>query len=355
MEKESEIVKGRGAQINTANPFFKTEYVTEHTEGLDEPFDVHHKTQLFFEHPKKIVNKVDSPDIGLEYSMNPYQGCEHGCIYCYARNTHQYWGFSAGADFEQKIIIKENAPELLEKQLSSPKWKPYPIMFSGNTDCYQPVERKLAITRKMLEVLVKFHHPVGMITKNSLILRDIDLLQELAKHDLVSVAVSITSLDEDLRQKMEPRTASYSKRLEILKTLSQNNIPVMVMNAPIIPGLNDHEIPAVIKAAAENGATAAGYTVVRLNGAIKDIFENWIKTAFPDKADKVLNRIRAVHSGNLNDSRFGTRMRGEGNVAESIAKMFKMARNKYMKNSRPFEFNLNAFRVPGKTQQLDLF
>ncbi len=346
-------IKGRGAQIKATNPFLANEYVTEHFEGLDEEFDVSSKTKFFEEHPKKIVNRVDSPDIGLEYSMNPYQGCEHGCIYCYARNSHAYWGFNAGIDFEQNIIVKPEAPALLEKQLSNPRWKVAPIMFSGNTDCYQPAERKFGITRKMLEVLLKFKHPVGMITKNSLILRDIDLLQELAKDDLVSVAVSINSLTEELRQKMEPRTASYPKRLEVIRKLSEKKIPVLAMVAPVIPGLNDHEIPNVVKAVAEHGASSAAYVMVRLNGAIGKVFEDWIRKTFPEKADKVLHRIQACHDGKLNDSRWGTRMKGEGNVADSISKLFKISTAKYFNNNQSFEFNISAFRKP--TAQMELF
>jgi DNA repair photolyase len=353
--EEAEFTKGRGAQYNSSNPFHTQEYVTEHYEGLDEPFDVSAKTQLFYEHPKKIINKVDSPDLGLVYSMNPYQGCEHGCIYCYARNTHQYWGFSAGMDFEQKIIVKKNAPELLEKQLKHPKWDPQPIMLAGNTDCYQPVERKLEITRKMLEVLLEFRHPVGLITKNSLVLRDIDILKELAKHNLVNVAVSVTSLDESLRQKLEPRTATAKKRLEVIRQLHENNIPVFTMVAPVIPGLNDHEIPNIIEEVAKQGAYSAGYTIVRLNGAIQHLFEDWIRKCFPEKADKVLNRIRSCHAGKLNDSRFGVRMRGEGNVAKSIAEMFRIASAKHFKKDNKFSFNLKAFRRVKDKSQLDLF
>jgi len=337
-------IKGRGAQIKATNPFLSAEYVTEHYEGLDEEFEISAKTKFFEEHPKKIINKVDSPDIGMEYSMNPYQGCEHGCVYCYARNTHAYWGFNAGIDFEQNIIVKPDAPELLEKQITHPRWKVAPIMFSGNTDCYQPVERKLGITRRMLEVLVKYRHPVGMITKNSLILRDLDLLQQLANDNLVSVAVSINSLTEELRQKMEPRTASYSKRLGVIQTLAGKNIPVMVMVAPVIPGLNDHEIPSVIEAAAAHGASGANYIIVRLNGETGKIFEDWIRKTFPDRADKVLHRIQACHANRLNDSRWGTRMRGEGIVAESIANLFRMASAKYFRDKKPFEYNLTAFR-----------
>ncbi|GIV35576.1 MAG: radical SAM protein [Chitinophagales bacterium] len=347
------LIKGRGAQIKTVNPFLLKQYVTEHREGLDEELDVSVKTKFFEEQPKKIVNKVESPDIGLEYSMNPYQGCEHGCVYCYARNSHAYWGFNAGIDFEQNIIVKPNAAELLEKQISHPKWKVSPIMLSGNTDCYQPAERKFGITRKMLEVLVKYKHPVGLITKNSLILRDIDLLQELAQHDLVSVAVSINSLNEELRQKLEPRTASYQKRLAVIEKLSKKNIPVIAMVAPVIPGLTDHEIPDVVEAASRHGAWNVAYIMVRLNGAIGKVFEDWLRKNFPDRADKVLHRIQACHDGKLNDSRWGKRMKGEGKVAEAVAQLFSIAANRYFKSKRTFSFNLNAFRTP--SSQLKLF
>jgi DNA repair photolyase len=348
------FIKGRGAQILTDNPYLKNKYVTEHIEGLDEEIISNSKTEFFHESPKKIVNKVDSPDLGLMYSMNPYQGCEHGCIYCYARNSHQYWGFSAGLDFERKIIIKDNAPELLDKVLSNPKWSPYPIMLSGNTDCYQPIERSLGITRKMLQVLLKYKNPVGIITKNSLILRDIDLLQELAASDLVHVNVSITSLDESLRLKLEPRTASLNNRLKVVENLSSRGIPVNVMVAPVIPALNSHEIPDIIKAAANAGAVSAAYTIVRLNGAIKDIFTDWVEKTFPERAKKILHQIADCHGGKLNDSRFGKRMRGEGNIAEVIKDLFISSRNKYMAGREMKEYNLSAFSRP-ESGQLKLF
>src|SRR5690606_38408050 len=213
MEQE-EYFKGRGAQIKTENKFLKNQYVTEHIEGLDEPLLSAPETQVLYEQSKKIVNKVTSPDLGMMYSLNPYQGCEHGCIYCYARNTHEYWGFSAGLDFESKIIVKKNAPASLEKFILHPDWQPVPISVSGNTDCYQPLERKLEITRGLLKIFARYRHPVGMITKNSLVLRDIDLLTDLAKDNLVHIYISITTLDEDLRRVMEPRTASAKKRLQ---------------------------------------------------------------------------------------------------------------------------------------------
>lgn len=353
MEEKENYFKGRGSQLNTSNPYQKNRYVEEHIEGLDEPMLSNEATRFFHESPKKIINKLDSPDLGMEYSINPYQGCEHGCIYCYARNSHQYWGFSAGLDFERKIVVKENAPLLLEKQFQSKSWIPAVITVSGNTDCYQPVERKLKITRRLLEVFLKYRNPVSMITKNSLIIRDIDLLQELAKYDLAHVMVSVTSLKEDLRLKMEPRTATAKNRLNVIKQLSEAGIPVGVMTAPIIPGLNSDEIPAIIEAAAAHGAYCAGYTIVRLNGSIAEIFTDWIYKAFPDRAEKVLNQIKECHGGSLNDSRWGTRMRGEGKIAESIKQLFRMSVKKHMPD-RDFRFNTTAFKRPERGQ-LDLF
>src|SRR6185437_8395060 len=292
MIQQDSFFKGRGAQINSDNKFLKHSYVAEHIEGIDETaLEESPKTEFFFETAKNIVNKIESPDLAGMYSMNPYQGCEHGCLYCYARNSHQYWGFSGGLDFEQKIIVKQNAPALLRKLFDSPKWKPHSIMLAGNTDCYQPAERKFVITRKLLEVFLEYGNPVGVITKNSLILRDLDLLTELAAKDLIHVNVTITSLNEDLRQKLEPRTVSYKNRLKVVEELSKRNILVNVMVAPIIPSFNDHEIPAVIEQAADHGAVSAAYTVVRLNGMIKEVFEDWIHKSFPDRAEKVLKQI----------------------------------------------------------------
>lgn len=345
-------MKGRGATLNTDNPFNKQLYAAEHIEGLDEEFVVDEKTEYLREFPKKVVNKVLSADIPIEYSLNPYQGCEHGCIYCYARNTHQYWGFSAGLDFERKILVKPDAPKLLEAALNKKSWEVKPISLSGNTDCYQPAEKKFKITRGILEVLNRYRHPVGMITKNQLILRDLDLLKELAADNLVQVFVSITSLDEDLRRKLEPRTASAIRRLNVLETLSKNNIPCAVMIAPVIPGINSHEIPEIMKAAANAGAKDASYQIVRLNGAIGEIFTKWIHENFPDRAEKVLHQIESLHSGTLNDSRIGTRMKGEGKIAESIKQLFTASKKKYMPEKNSFQINLNAFRRPG---QMELF
>jgi len=348
-----EYFKGRGAQVKTENRFLKAQYVTEHPEGLDEPMYSSPETQLFFEQPKTIVNKVTSPDLGMAWSLNPYQGCEHGCVYCYARNTHEYYGFSAGLDFESKIMVKKNAPALLEKFLLQPGWQPVPISVAGNTDCYQPVERKLEITRGLLKVFARYRHPVGLITKNSLILRDLDLLKDLASDNLVHVYISITTLNEELRRIMEPRTASAIKRLKTIEALASAGVPVGIMNAPIIPGLNHHEIPAVVRAAAEHGALAAGLTVVRLNGAIGKIFEDWLRKNFPDRFNKVWNQVCTLHGGSVNDSQFGRRITGEGNFARAIHQLYRAARKKYMAGRGMPPINLTKFRRGGSLNLFD--
>ena len=343
MEEKEKYFQGRGAQVNTHNRFNKQMYVNEFPEVIDEEMLQEQQTQYIEVFAKTIVNKVESPDIPGMYSMNPYQGCEHGCLYCYARTTHEYWGYSSGLDFERKILVKKNAPELLEKAFQKKNWEPSPIMLSGNTDCYQPIERKLEITRKILEVCLKYKHPVSMITKNALILRDLDIISELAKLNLVHVMITITSLNEELRQKLEPRTVTYKNRFKVVKHLADAGVAVGVMTAPIIPGLTSHEIPELIKTAAENGASTAGYTIVRLNGAIADVFKDWLHKNFPDRAEKVWHHIQSCHGGQVNDSRFGTRTRGEGNIAESIRSLFKMSVKKYLKEKNKFEFDNDVF------------
>lgn len=330
------FLKGRGAQMNVSNRFFDLshelrddflEYCAKEGDVLDT-----NKTKYLEVFPKSIVNKVDSPDVGMGYSMNMYQGCEHGCIYCYARNSHEYWGYSAGLDFERQILVKKEAAKLLEAVIKKKSWKAHTIVMSGNTDCYQPAEQEFQITRKCLEVFLKYRHPVGIITKNALVLRDLDLLKELAKDNLVAVNISITSLSEQTRRILEPRTTTIKKRLETVKILSEHGIPVNVMIAPIIPSINSHEILPLAKAAADAGALSIGHTIVRLNGAIGAIFTDWIKKALPDRADKVLHQIEDCHGGSLNDSRYGTRMRGEGKIAEQINMLIKLAKQKYFKD-----------------------
>ncbi|RZM10917.1 MAG: PA0069 family radical SAM protein, partial [Pedobacter sp.] len=324
-EQVNAYIKGRGAQFNTQNKFVKNQRVKEHIEGIDDWTEKNEATQYLEDTAKGIVNKVDSPDVGMWYSMNPYQGCEHGCIYCYARNSHEYYGFSAGLDFERKIVVKRNAAELLEKHFNKKGYTPVPMVLSGNTDCYQPIERKLKITRSLLEVFHQYRNPVSIITKNNLVLRDIDILSDMARMKLAHVNISITSLNESLRQKLEPRTVTGMGRLTVIQKLSENGIPCRVMVAPIIPGLNSNEIPDIIKAAADRGAVSAGFTIVRLNGAIAELFTDWVHKAYPDRAEKVLNMIKSCHGGNLNDSDFGRRMNGEGHVANSIHQLYRMA------------------------------
>lgn len=349
-------IKGRGAQLNTGNRFLRHNLVTEHTEGLDEELLSNTATQVFIETPKKVVNKMNSPDIGMMNSLNPYQGCEHGCIYCYARNSHNYYGFSAGLDFERKIIVKPNAAELLRKHFNKKSYRPESIVFSGNTDCYQPLERKYRITRSLLEVCLEYKNPVGIITKNALILRDLDILRELAGHQLLHVMVSITTLNEDLRILMEPRTATAQNRLRAIEVLARNNIPTGVMTAPIIPGLNSDEIPEIIKAVAERGGVAAGYTIVRLNGEIATVFHDWLLRNKPEAADKIWNHIKACHGGQVNDSRFGIRMSGEGKMAESIRQLFHMAKKKYLNNRTMPAYNFSLFKRPTQYgEQISLF
>lgn len=350
----TEFIKGRGAQINTRNKYLADEYKIEHPEAIDDWEKTKIQTRFFQEDSKTIVNKIKSPDLGMAYSLNPYQGCEHGCVYCYARNSHEYYGFSAGVDFESKIVIKKKAPELLRELFSSKKWIPAPISISGNTDCYQPIERKMEITRKLLQVCLEYKNPVGIITKNSLILRDLDILQELAGYNLVTVFTSVTSMDENLRRKLEPRTSKYMDRIKVIEALSKAGIHTGVMNAPIIPGLNDTNMYEVLRRASLAGAKSAGYTVVRLNGAIGDIFKDWLMHTFPDRAQKVLNLIAECHNGNINDSRFGIRMKGEGNISEMIEQQFKLYTRQFHLNEERFTYNLTDF-VRLKPGQLRLF
>lgn len=351
-------IKGRGAQLNTPNRFFELshemrddflEYCAKEGEEADK-----NKTLYLDVFPKTIVNKVDSPDVGMGYSMNMYQGCEHGCIYCYARNSHEYWGYSAGLDFERRILVKKDAPKLLEDLLKKKSWQAHPIVMSGNTDCYQPAEQEFKITRQCLEVFLKYKHPVAIITKNALILRDLDILKELAKDNLISANISVTSLSETTRRVLEPRTTTIKKRLETVKTLSENGIPVNVMLAPIIPSINSHEILAMAKTVSEHGALSIAHTIVRLNGAIGQIFTDWIKKTMPDRAEKVLHQIESCHGGTLNESRYGIRMRGEGKIAEQINMTMKLARQKYFKDKRMPQLN-TSLHEQFKDGQLKLF
>ncbi|WP_282048905.1 PA0069 family radical SAM protein [Maribacter aquivivus] len=351
-------VKGRGAQKNTNNKFSAYSYETrddflEFCRVEGEVAD-RNKTQYLPIFPKTIVNKVISPDVGMSYSMNMYQGCEHGCIYCYARNAHEFWGYSAGLDFERKIMVKHDAPKLLEAKLRSKSWKPSTIVLSGNTDCYQPAEQEFQITRKCLEIFLKYRHPVGIITKNALILRDLDILKELNEYGLVGVNISVTSLSEETRRILEPRTTTIKKRLEAIQVLSEHGIPVNAMLAPIIPGINSHEILSLAKAVSEHGALSMAFTVVRLNGSIGEIFTDWIRKTLPDKAEKVLHQIQECHGGRLNDSRFGLRSRGDGIIATQIHDMVRLAKRKYFEGKTFPKLN-TTLHESYKDGQLKLF
>lgn len=343
-----DYIKGKGAQINVANRFQKLRIDTDDFDGLDEELLIHKpKVEIYKETPKKIISINNSPDINMSASINPYQGCEHGCVYCFARNSHEYWGFNAGLDFETRIIVKPEAPILLEKEFLKSSYKPRVIMLSGNTDCYQPLERKYELTRKLLKVFNKFQNPVGIITKNALVTRDIDILKELAEHNLVHVIFSITSLDESLRQKLEPRTASAIKKLKAMELLANEDIPVGVMNAPLIPSLNHHEIPGIIKSAADAGAQFASYTVVRLNGQIAKVFKDWLTKNFPDRSEKVWHQIQELHGGNVNDSKFKRRMRGDGQISDMISKLFEVSKRKFLGEKSFAPLTTDHFRRGG--------
>lgn len=352
-----EKVKGRGATYNPKNRFLndETEKDKEYLEfARFEDEDLNVKTEYIDVSPKTIINKVPSPDVPMDYSVNPYQGCEHGCIYCYARPTHEYWGYSAGLDFESKILIKSNAVNLLKKELASRSYLPKPIMFSGNTDCYQPVEKKFEITRKMLEVLEDFNNPVGIITKNSLVLRDIDILKRMAEKNQAAVTISLTSLVEKTRRSLEPRTSSSYNRLKAIEVLAKNKIPVRVNIAPIIPAINDFEIPKLLKSAANAGANDATYIIVRLNHIIGDIFTQWAKEHYPDRAEKILSLVSDIHQGNLGDTNFKSRMRGAGAVAEQIRDLFKINQKKYFPDAKQIHLDSSQFKRM-KNGQLGLF
>ena len=342
----------RGAADNPPNRFEKIHL--ERDEDWNPEEDPLPRTQFLRDKTKTIINYNDSPDVGFEASVNPYRGCEHGCIYCYARPFHEHLGFSSGLDFETKIMVKEDAPKLLREELSSPKWQPKVIALSGVTDCYQPVERKLKLTRACLEVLAEFRNPTAIITKNNLVTRDVDLLSRLAKFHAAAVFISITTLDTELRKVMEPRTSPPAARLAAVRTLSAAGIPVGVLMAPVVPGLTDHEMPSLLAAAAEAGAKFAGYVTLRLPHAVAPMFEQWLALHFPDRKEKVLNRIRSLRDGKLNQSAFGVRMRGEGIFADQIEALFDVACRKAGIAGNSPDLSIASFRRSGH-EQLSLF
>lgn len=346
---------GRGASVDPHNRFETLGITLDPAEWDADDERPGQRTVFYRDASKTVLARNSSPDIGYDVSLNPYRGCEHGCIYCYARQTHEYLGFSLGLDFESRIMVKEDAPELLRRELASPRWQPQLVGMGGVTDIYQPVERKLELTRRCLEVFLDFRNPVGLVTKSHLITRDLELLQEMSHYGLVSVAISLTTLNDDLWRVMEPRTASPARRLEAVRQLAEVGVPVGVLTSPIIPGLNDHEIPRLVAAAAEAGAQFAGYGMVHLPYGVKDLFADWVKATFPERADRVLNRIREMRGGKLNDPRFGHRMRGEGPFAEQISSLHKLACKRAGLPKGRSRVSTKHFRVPGRVEQPSLF
>lgn len=353
-------VRGRGALDNPAGRFedkrkeCEAETFDALLEAEADEADKQIPTQVFHDASRTIVTSNDSPDTGMDLTINPYRGCEHGCIYCYARPTHEYLGMSAGLDFESKIFVKHEAASLLREKLASRSWQPHVIFFSGITDPYQPLERKLKITRGCLQVLHEFGNPAALISKNHLVMRDVDILGEMATRNLVGVNLSVTTLDAKLSRVMEPRASRPEMRLRAIETLAKAGVPTGVMIGPVLPGLTDHEIPAILKAAADAGATCAGYTMLRLPYGVKDLFQHWLHEHFPDRAEKVLRRLREMHGGKLYDSDFGHRMRGEGEHADQISNLFNVCRNRYGLNQQ-VELSVAHFNRNGGQGQLGLF
>lgn len=348
-------IKGRGATYNPPNRFESIEIVPDADSFDPEELEAFRQTTYYNDNTRTLLTRNSSPDVGFEYSLNPYKGCSHGCVYCYARQYHEFLGLSSGLDFETKIFVKRDAPALLRRELSSSRWTPQVIALSGATDPYQPIERTLRITRGCLEVFAEFRNPVGIITKNHLITRDVDLLSELATFDGVGVSVSITSLRNEIQRVMEPRTSIPAKRLSAVETLAKAGVPVNVMVAPIVPGLTDEETPAILRAAADAGARSAGYIVVRLPHAVKSLFEHWLTAHFPDRREKVLNRIRSMREGRLYESKWGVRMRGDGLFADQIEALFDATCRKLGLNGERRRLSTEHFRrVSDPSGQLTL-
>ncbi len=348
MPEEPVPIRGRGSADNPPNRFERLHYERDPDDAEDEqPAPA---TQFFRDRTRSIIATNDSPDVGFDTSINPYRGCEHGCSYCYARPTHEFLGMSAGLDFEAKILVKEDAPELLRRELSAPRWQPRTVALAGVTDPYQPVERRLKLTRRCLEVLAEFRNPVGIVTKNHLVTRDLDLLGELARHDAAAVFLSVTTLDGELARTLEPRATQPAGRLAAVEALAGAGVPVGVLVAPVIPGLTDHEMPSILAAAARAGAAYAGYVLLRLPLAVGPLFEQWLTRHYPEKKDKVLGRIRDTRGGKLYDPRFGSRMKGEGTLAELIEDIFQVACRKAGIKGRGLKLSAAAFRRPGGTQ-----
>jgi DNA repair photolyase len=315
---------GRGTRRNPENRYEQIHVEADPDSAGDEVASSE-PTTFYRDVSRSVLAENESPDVGFRFSLNPYRGCEHGCIYCYARPTHEYLSFSAGLDFERRIMVKEDAPELLRRTFRSPRWQPQVIALSGNTDCYQPIERRLGLTRRCLEACWEFRNPAAIVTKSTLVTRDLDLLSRLAAHNLLHVTISITSLDAELARRMEPRAATPARRLETIAALSAAGVPVNVNIAPVVPGLNDSEIPAILKRAATVGASSAAWILLRLPKPVDQLFTDWLQRNFPDRCTRVLGRIRQCREGILSDARFGSRMRGVGAYAEHLSALFRTA------------------------------
>ncbi|HEU5077815.1 MAG TPA: PA0069 family radical SAM protein [Opitutaceae bacterium] len=341
---------GRGTGLNPPNRFERLHI--EPDPDCDPSESVDPRTEFYPDATESLLTRNDSPDISFRYGLNSYRGCEHGCAYCYARPYHEYLGWGSGIDFETKIMVKLRAPELLRRELSSPKWVPQPIGMSGVTDCYQPAERKFRLSRQCLEVLAEFRNPVGIVTKNHLVTRDIDVLAELSKFNCVAVFLTITTLDTELSGKLEPRASRPQHRLRAIRELSAAGIPVGVMVAPVIPGLTEHELPSILEAAAEAGAKNAGYVILRLPHAVKQIFVDWLERNEPLKKERVLSRVRDLRGGKLNVSEWATRMKGEGIFAEQVHDMFKVATRRAGLNETRTELSTEHFRSGRYVQQM---
>jgi DNA repair photolyase len=348
----SSPIRGRGTSENPANRFEPLAVVRDAWSDPDDPAP---RTQLLRDTSRSIIARNDSPDVAFDASINPYRGCEHGCIYCYARPFHEYLGFSAGLDFETKILVKHDAPRLLRRELASPRWQPKTLLMSGVTDPYQPVERRLKLTRRCLEVLAEYRNPVAVSTKNCLVTRDIDLLSELAEHGAGAVSLTITTLDDRIARNSEPRASAPARRLAAIKKLAEAEIPVGVTAAPVIPGLTDHELPAILEAAADAGAGFAGYIMLRLPHGVAPLFERWLEQHHPDRKERVLNRIRDMRGGRLYDSDYSARGRGEGLYADQVAELFQVTCRRLGFEGVSSALSTSSFRRPAPGGQLQLF
>ena len=356
---DEEFVMRHGSNLDPPNRFEHVHRETEleHLEWDQEYLHAltHRKIEYIEDASQSIVSENKSPDIPFRYSINPYRGCAHACSYCYARPGHEFLGMNAGLDFETKIIVKQDAAKLFRDFLSRKQWQPEPITFSGVTDCYQPAERQFQLTRQCLQTALEFRQPVSIVTKNALLLRDLSILAELAANRLVHTYLSITTLDPELAGKMEPRTSTPAARLRAVERLRAANVPVGVLTAPLIPGLNDNEMPAILKAAKEAGAMTAGYILLRLPLTVEPVFREWLERNYADKVEMVLGRIQSTRDGKLNDSNWGQRMVGKGPIAEQIRNLFKVFQKKYQLDQQLPPHDCTAFRVPGRSRQLDLF